>query len=194
MFSLFLVQSKNSECLEGLDPGQTHPCFLKCLYSKSSRLDNCNDIEAETLCFEHFLALRLLHLWPLSSELPPFYLLAKTVNLNICTLRPQVILFNVRQKQCTWCKWCKQSFSHVSDAPSFCPSTFLSAPAKCKNRARASTSSTTIQRACTYTCFLSLTLARPFLQWNAALPWGQSNQISLTESTAVVELLDSWLV
>ena len=66
MFSLFLVQSKNSECLEGLDHGQTHPCFLKCLFAKSSRLDNCNDIEAETLCFEHFLALRLLHLWPLS--------------------------------------------------------------------------------------------------------------------------------
>ena len=63
-FSPFLVHCNNNKCLEGLDPaGQTHPCFFKCLYAKSSRLDN--DIEAETLCFEHFLALRLLHLWPL---------------------------------------------------------------------------------------------------------------------------------
>ena len=115
-----------------------------------------------------------------SSGQPPFYLLAKTVNLNICTscmLRPQVILFNVRQKQRTGRVQVVQTeFSHVSDAPPFCPSTFLSAPAKCKNRARASTSSITIQRACTYTCFFVPDIGKTLFAMKCSFALG-SNQI-----------------
>ena len=195
MFSLFLVQSKNSECLEGLDSGQTHPCFLKCLYAKTSRLDNA--IQAETLCFEHFLALRLLHLWPLSE-------LRAAAFLSSCKNSQLEHLYNLyggwffsmcgKNNASGGASSANRVFLMCLMHLLFALPPFYLLPQSAKTELVQVLLVPQYKEPARIRVFLSLTLARPFLQWNAALPWGQSNQISLTESTAVVELLDSWLV
>ena len=194
MFSLFLVQCKNSECLEGFDLGQTHPCFLKCPFAKSSRLDN--DIQAETPCFEHFLALRLLHLWPLS-ELRAAAFLSSCKNSQLEHMYKLYASPPGDSFQCAAKTKNRQGASSANRVFLMCLMHLLFAlppfyllPQSAKTELVQVLLVSQYKEPALIRVFLSLTLARPFLQWNAALPCGQikSNQISLTESTAVVVL------